>query len=277
WTRVDRIPPLAEPAGLPAGAGTAIFNLLARLAVEQDVAVLRYDAPYPTEALFLALLESFRYVPEQAPDPSGAFAVGALAWTPAPHEVTVEAGSVWVQQRQRIEKIVLGGRTYYRPDWQGVRRRAPRVVRDVGDTVRASLSVLGRVLEDHVVLAADGRVLETPPAAPDSPNVTPLAPEVIAGLIATVVATSAPALAPWRNRRRRPMRTPSQRPRTRSRAKPRARDRRRAPIHSGRAERWAVRGARSRPPFFAARDRGAPRFTRGAPNAGGVGGPVRGP
>ena len=197
WTRVDRIPPLAEPARLPAGAGTAIFNLLARLAVEQDVAVLRYDAPYPTEALFLALLESFRYVPEQAPDPSGAFAVGALAWTPAPHEVTVEASGVWVQQRERIEKIVLGGRTYYRPDWQGVRRRAPRVVRDVGDTVRASLSVLGRVLEDHVVLAADGRVLETPPAAPDSPNVTPLAPEVIAGVIATVVATSAPALAPW--------------------------------------------------------------------------------
>src|SRR5213083_2165836 len=172
WTRVDRIPPLAEPARLPAGAGTAIFNLL-------------------------ALLESFRYVPAQAPDPSGAFAVGALAWTPAPHEVAVEAGGVWVQQRERIEKIVLGGRTYYRPDWQGVRRRAPRVVRDVGDTVRASLSVLGRVLEDHVVLAADGRVLETPPAAPDSPNVTPLAPEVIAGVIATVVATSAPALAPW--------------------------------------------------------------------------------
>src|SRR5438270_582339 len=82
-------------------------------------------------------------------------------------------------------------------DWTRVDRIPPRVVRDVGDTVRASLSVLGRVLEDHVVLAADGRVLETPPAAPDSPNVTPLAPEVIAGVIATVVATSAPALAPW--------------------------------------------------------------------------------
>src|SRR5207249_485252 len=68
WTRVDRIPPLAEPARLPAGAGTALFNLLARLAVEQGVSVLRYDAPYPTEALFLALLESFRYVPADGGD-----------------------------------------------------------------------------------------------------------------------------------------------------------------------------------------------------------------
>jgi hypothetical protein len=197
WTRVDRIPPLAEPARLPAGAGTAIFNLLARLAIEQGVAVLRYDAPYPTEALFLALLESFRYEPAQAPDPSGAFAAGALAWTPAPHDVAIEAGGVWVQRRERIEKIVVNGRTYYRPDWHGVRRRAPRVVRDVGDTVRASLMLLGRMLEDHVVLAADGRVLDTPPCSPDSPSVAPLVPEVVAGLIATVMATSAPALANW--------------------------------------------------------------------------------
>src|SRR5919204_2539064 len=197
WSRVDRIPPLAEPARLPAGAGTAIFNLLARLAVEQDVAVLRYDAPYPTEALFLALLESFRYVPAQAPDPSGAFAAGALAWTPAPHDVAIETGGVWVQRRERIEKIVVGGRIYYRPDWQGVRRRTPRLVRDVGDTVRASLVVLGRVLEDHVVLAADGRVLDTPSAPADPLDVTPLAREISAGLTAMVVATSARALGPW--------------------------------------------------------------------------------
>ena len=126
WTRVDRIPPLAEPARLPAGAGTALFNLLARLAVEQGVSVLRYDAPYPTEALFLALLESFRYVPADAGDPIAAFARGELAWTPAPHDVAIERGGVWVQRRARIEKIVVGGRAYYRPDWQGVRRLAPR-------------------------------------------------------------------------------------------------------------------------------------------------------
>src|SRR5436309_2998346 len=101
WTHVDRIPPLAEPARLPAGAGPAIFNLLARLAVDQRVSVLRYDAPYPTEALFLALLESFRYAPVEAPDPHAAFASGALAWTPAPHEVAIETGGLWVQRRGR--------------------------------------------------------------------------------------------------------------------------------------------------------------------------------
>jgi hypothetical protein len=197
WTRVDRIPPLAEPARLPAGAGAAIFNLLARLAVEQGVGLLRYDAPYPTEALFLSLLESFRYVPEDARDPRAAFASGALAWAPAPHEVVIESDGVWVQRRDRVEKIVAGGRAYYRADWQGVHRLAPRAVRDDGDTVRASLMALGRVVEDHLVLAADGSVVEMllPPA--DPPQVSAIAPEIVAGLSAIVVATSAAPLAPW--------------------------------------------------------------------------------
>jgi YD repeat-containing protein len=197
WARVDRIPAVAEPARLPAGAGAAILNLLAQLAVEQGVGMLRYEAPYPTEALFLTLLESFRYVPAKAPDPRAAFASGALAWTPTPHEVDIEAGNVWVQRRERIEKIVAAGRTYYRPDWQGVRRLAPRAVRDAGDTVRASLMALGRVIEDHLVLAADGSVLETPAPGADPPHVTPLAAEIVAGLVAITVATSAPPLGPW--------------------------------------------------------------------------------
>jgi len=197
WTRVDRIPPLAEPARLPGGAGAAIFNLLARLAVEQGVGLLRYDAPYPTEALFLSLLESFRYVPDDAPDPRAAFGSGALTWRPAPHEVAIEAGGIWVQRREHIEKIVAGGRAYYRPDWQGVRRLAPRVVRDDGDTVRASLMVLGRVVEDHMVLAADGGVVETLVPPTDPSQVLPIAPEIVAGLIAIVVATSAAELGRW--------------------------------------------------------------------------------
>ncbi len=159
--------------------------------------VLRYDAPYPTEALFLALLESFRYVPADAGDPIAAFTRGELAWTPAPYDVAIERGEVWVQRRVRIEKIVVGGRAYYRPDWQGVRRLTPRAVRDAGDTVRASLLALGRVLEDHLVLAADGGVIAVPTPPADPPEIAPLAPGVVAGLVATVVATSAAPLAPW--------------------------------------------------------------------------------
>jgi len=104
---------------------------------------------------------------------------------------------VWVQRRVRIEKIVVGGRAYYRPDWQGVRRLTPRAVRDAGDTVRASLLALGRVLEDHLVLAADGGVIAVPTPPADPPEIAPLAPGVVAGLVATVVATSAAPLAPW--------------------------------------------------------------------------------
>ena len=69
--------------------------------------MLRYDAPYPTEALFLALLESFRFEPAQTPDPSGAFAAGALTWTPAPYDATIEAGGVWVQRRERMVHEVV--------------------------------------------------------------------------------------------------------------------------------------------------------------------------
>jgi hypothetical protein len=63
--------------------------------------------------------------------------------------------------------------------------------------VRASLVVLGRVLEDHYVLAPHGRVLEAPPAPRDPPATAPVAPVVAAGLVATVIAVSGAPLAPW--------------------------------------------------------------------------------
>jgi hypothetical protein len=195
WARIDRIPPLAEPARLPPGAGTAVLNLIARLAAEQGAGTLRYDGPYPTEQLFLALLESFRWTGREVADPLAAFMAGALAWAPAPHTRAFESSNVYVQGRERIEKIVVGGRAFYRPDWQGIGRRTPRVVRDVGATVRASLQALGVVLEDHVVLDRDGAVLEipAPPSDPDAQHSLPAA--LVAGIVAVVVAGSAPPLA----------------------------------------------------------------------------------
>ena len=130
WTRVNGIPPLAEPARLPAGAGTAVLNLIARLAADQRVPELRYEGPYPTEHLFLALLESFRWIGPGGADPLAAFMTGGLTWAPAPHARAFEPEGVYVQRRARVEKIVVAGRAFYRPDWQGVGRRTPRVVRE---------------------------------------------------------------------------------------------------------------------------------------------------
>jgi YD repeat-containing protein len=195
WSRITHIPPLAEPARLPPGAGTAVLNLIAQLAAEQGARTLRYEAPYPTEQLFLALLESFRWTGQHVDDPLAAFMTGRLAWSPAPHTRAFEAPRVFVQQRARIEKIVIDGRAFYRPEWQGVGRRTTRVVRDMAGTVRASLQALGLVLEDHVVLASDGSVLDVPPPSDDPPSVHPLPPALVKGLVAVVVASSAPALA----------------------------------------------------------------------------------
>jgi len=195
WARITTIPPLAEPARLPPGAGTAILNLIARLAADQGVTALRYDAPYPTEQLFLALLESFRWNDADIDDPLAAFMNGRLVWTPAPHTRAFPLPRVYVQQRERIEKIALDGRAFYRPDWHGVGRRTARVVRDTAAGVCASLQALGVVLEDQVVLAADGGVLDVAPASADPPGVRALPSALVSGLVAIVVASSAPALA----------------------------------------------------------------------------------
>ncbi|MBI3636201.1 MAG: hypothetical protein HY216_08305, partial [Candidatus Rokubacteria bacterium] len=87
YARVDHIPPLADPERLPPGGGTALLNLIATLAAEQGRARLAYRGPYPTEQLFLALLECFRYVAPRGGDhPLSAFTHDVLEWEPAPHE-----------------------------------------------------------------------------------------------------------------------------------------------------------------------------------------------
>ncbi|MBM3221401.1 MAG: hypothetical protein FJZ38_22465 [Candidatus Rokubacteria bacterium] len=193
WAHVEIIPTVAEPARIPAGGGTAILNLLAILARERGVARLAYTGPYPTEALFLALLESFR--PEPCDAPLARFADGALGWAPAPFTPSFD-DEVYVQWRGRVEKIVWQGRAYYREDWSGVRRHAPLRTHDVGDEVRASLWALGAPLEDHLVLDADGalRAIVAPPPRADAPS-RPLRAAVRDALVAMIAALSAPALA----------------------------------------------------------------------------------
>lgn len=196
YARIDRIPALAEPARLPPGGGTAVLNLLATLARQQGVRRLAYRGPYPTEQLFLALLESFRYEPA-APDPLASFMDGGLQWVPAPHERVVAADDLYVQLRGRVEKIVWRGTAYYRPDWQSVVRHAPRRIRDAPDGVRCSLWALERAVEDHLRLTADGDLVEVLAVEP-LPAATRLMPSAIwEGVVATVAARSAGALAPF--------------------------------------------------------------------------------
>ncbi|MEX2147896.1 MAG: hypothetical protein WED01_12870 [Candidatus Rokuibacteriota bacterium] len=196
YEAVDRIPVLAEPARLPAGAGTAVLNVVAALAADQRRATLAYDGPYPTEHLFLALLECFRYAPAHVPDPLAAFTAGTLGWAPAPHDRHFDGAGVYVQRRERVDKVVARGVAYYREDWQAVRRHAARRLRDDGDVVRAGLWALGEPVAEHLILTRAGDVLEIlePPAPP--PARARMADEIVAGMVGIVMAQSAPALAP---------------------------------------------------------------------------------
>jgi hypothetical protein len=195
WARVDRIVPGAEPARLPPGAAPPVFNLVASLARAQGTAALPYAGPYPSESLFLGLLEAFRYVPE-GDDPLGAFQRGDLRWAPAPYEPLFAGDDLYVQLRGRIEKVVWRGAAYYRPDWQGIVRHAPRRVRDAEDGVRCGLWALGRPLVDHLVLAPDGEVRRVLPAPlPDVPA-EPAPAGVWPGVVAAVVAGSVAPLGP---------------------------------------------------------------------------------
>ena len=213
YDAIDRIPVLMEPSRLPAGAGAAVLNLIAALAADAGRSRLDYRGPYPTEQLFLALLESFRHhirdphpapgtfppidgVPAGPTDPLAEFMAGRVEWSPAPHERACPAPGVTVHLRERVEKVVWRERLYYRPDWQGVRRHAPRRVRDVDGTVVCSLWALGEAVEDHLRLDPTGATVEViaPPRAVLAPR--PLPATVLAGIASAAAALGAPPLAP---------------------------------------------------------------------------------
>jgi hypothetical protein len=194
WARIDRIPVLGEPARLPPGGGTAVLNFIAARAAEQSAGPLVYRGPYPTEQLFLALLESFRYEPDGG-DPLATFMAGGLTWRPASCERLFVGDDLYVQRRERIEKVVWRGITYYRPEWQGVVRHAPRRIVDAPDGVHCGLWALARQLEDSLLLRPDGD-LETILAAEPAPAASrPLPASVWAGVAAVVAARGAVPLA----------------------------------------------------------------------------------
>ena len=172
-----------------------MLGLLAGVMADQGVARVRYTGPYPTESLFTALLESFRYDPA-ARSPLEVFMAGEpLDWTPAPPERHHVAGDVCVQLRDGIDKVVLGRAAFYRPDWQGVIRREPRTVRAEGDRVVCSLWALGQALEDRLVLDRSGEVLEAPAPPADARPPAPMLPVWTSALADLIARESPPILA----------------------------------------------------------------------------------
>jgi hypothetical protein len=195
YERLDHVPPLAEPRRLGAGAGTALLNLVAALMKDQGAARVRYTGPYPTEQLFTALLESFRYDPAVTAPLETFLAGEPLDWLPAPHERHEVAPGVWIQARHEVEKVVAGGRTFYRQRWQDVERREPRVLRVEGDRLVCSLWALGRAIEDVLMLDAHGEVLHAPAPAADARAPAPMPPIWPAAVGALIVRESAAPLA----------------------------------------------------------------------------------
>lgn len=196
YARPDFIPPLFEPRRLPPGGGTTLLNLIAGLMKDHGVVTVRYRGPYPTEQLFTALLECFRYAADEGLPLERFLADGGLDWHPAPFEAQHVRPGVVVQLRHEIEKVTVDGATFYRPEWQDIRRREPRVVRSDGDRVICSLWALGGPLEDRLVLDRTGEILESPEPAADAAAPAPLPPIWRGALGELIARESAPALAP---------------------------------------------------------------------------------
>ena len=194
YERIDRIPVLAEPARLPPGAGSAVLNMVASLAADAGGTALAYHGPYPTEQLFLTLLESFRHRGDTT-DPLAAFLGGRLEWAPAPHERVRLGPRLTAHLRGRVEKVVWDDRVYHRSDWQGVERYAARRVRDADGAVICSLWALGDVVEDHLRLDPDATTVEVIAGHPSDVSPTRLSPAVMAGVASAAAALGAPPLA----------------------------------------------------------------------------------
>lgn len=163
WGDPRWIPAVDRPTALPVGAGTAILNLLAVMAMQRGTPALRYRGPYPTAALLGSLRASFlaRDDGERAreaferPIAFGTTAEIEVDFVPAPHRWHFAGSDVCVQIRDGLERVYVDGRAF---DPAGVVRRLHRQ----GDGWVASFDVASQRWCEVLRLDGDARPLGDP-------------------------------------------------------------------------------------------------------------------
>ena len=195
WARPTEIPAIAAPAQLAGGAGGAILNVIATLAVRAGVPALRYAGPYPTRALWRSLARSFRTTAtEEAFTGDAAGRMARLArdpiaidFVPAPHDRLVVARG-HVELRDGIERAVLDGIAYERAPASGC---PARLVED-----RAEIWFGDAAYARVARFASDGSLVDGPHAIPacDSDVIGKPFPPALVAALAMLVAEAVPAL-----------------------------------------------------------------------------------
>ena len=193
WAAPRFIPPIDRPAAIPAGAGSAILNVLATLAS----GLLRYRGPYNTAALFDALLHSFtaargarqRFIADvETRALAGTMDVIDVPFTPAPHTWSWPRDGVCIERRNGVQRVFVGNRAFS-PD---AHRRLTRA--DDGWT--ADVVIAGEVWCPVLTLDSAGELVDGPlpiPAVQSGLLGAPLPPE-IAAVLGEVMASRAPRL-----------------------------------------------------------------------------------
>ena len=190
WLRPTEIPAIANPALLPLGAGSAILDVVARLAKRAGVTALRYAGPYPTNALWRALLRSFRTTGSEAEFTANALdrmlartrTPIPIDFTPAPHD-RVEVPRGHVELRDGLERAVIDG-IAYEPDGSPARLVENRAEVWFGDARYAHVATF----------ADDGSIVEGPHTIPplESDIIGATFPAALVAAIAELVADAVP-------------------------------------------------------------------------------------
>ena len=198
YHRLETLPPFDRPGDLPAGAGGAVLNLLARLLRLQGRPMAHYRGPYPTAALFASLSRCFRPAlpgAGQAPSPieepygaapsnedqspearlrtrfshdgttlafRGEMAANPIAWEPAPFAQLLPAADVLVHLRDGVETVWIGRKAFrFRPWRNGLLAAGAGIWSETVEGAPAhgvGLAMLGRPWRRFLLLGHDGAI-----------------------------------------------------------------------------------------------------------------------